>query len=85
MLQYVMVALEGSIHLSFGGTEQAAAYGELVAIGALNPDINKKLSAAIASILETTLSVPKSRFFLRFNDVQAIALTLILLIVKEHL
>ena len=63
-----MVVLKGSVPMAFGGTEQPAAYGELVSIGGLNPDTNKKLSAAIASILETKLSVPKSRFFLKFYD-----------------
>ncbi|CAN6576064.1 unnamed protein product [Malus baccata var. baccata] len=58
----------GSVPISFGGTEEPAAYGELVSIGGLNPDVNKKLSAAIAAILETKLSVPKSRFFLKFYD-----------------
>lgn len=61
--------------MAFGGTEQPAAYGELVSIGGLNPDTNKKLSAAIASILETKLSVPKSRFFLKFYDTKASHLT----------
>ncbi|XP_058729006.1 uncharacterized protein LOC131601249 isoform X2 [Vicia villosa] len=65
---YVMIVLKGSVPISFGGNEQPAAYGELVSIGGLNPDVNKKLSAAIAAILETKLSVPKSRFFLKFYD-----------------
>nr|AEJ88264.1 putative macrophage migration inhibitory factor family protein [Wolffia arrhiza] len=65
---YVMIVLKGSIPISFGGTEQPAAYGELVSIGGLDPATNKKLSAAIASILESKLSVPKSRFFLKFYD-----------------
>ena len=66
-----MVVLKGSIPISFGGSEQPAAYGELVSIGGLNPDMNKKLSAAIANILETKLSVPKSRYFLKFYDTKA--------------
>ncbi|KAM7265312.1 hypothetical protein ACFE04_002995 [Oxalis oulophora] len=65
---YVMIVLKGSVPMAFGGTEQPAAYAELVSIGGLNPDVNKKLSAAIAAILETKLSVPKSRFFLKFYD-----------------
>ncbi|KAL2557854.1 Tautomerase/MIF superfamily protein [Forsythia ovata] len=65
---YVMIVLKGSVPMAFGGTEQPAAYGELVSIGGLNPDTNKKLSASIANILETNLSVPKSRFFLKFYD-----------------
>lgn len=70
-MQYVMIVLKGSIPIAFGGTEQPAAYGELVSIGGLNPDVNKKLSAAIATILETKLSVPKARFFLKFYDTKA--------------
>ncbi|PSS23853.1 Macrophage migration inhibitory factor like [Actinidia chinensis var. chinensis] len=65
---YVMIVLKGSVPMAFGGTEQPAAYGELVSIGGLNPAVNKKLSAAISTILETKLSVPKSRFFLKFYD-----------------
>lgn len=70
-MQYVMVLLKGSVPVAFGGTEQPAAYGELVSIGGLNPATNKKLSAAIASILESKLSIPKSRFYLNFSEVQA--------------
>jgi hypothetical protein len=66
--QYVMVVLKGSVPMAFGGTQEPAAYGELVSIGGLNPNVNKKLSAGIASILESKLSVPKSRFYLKFND-----------------
>jgi hypothetical protein len=55
--QYVMVVLKGSVPMAFVGTQEPAAYGELVSIGGLNPDVNKKLSAAIASILESKLSI----------------------------
>lgn len=65
---YVMIVLKGSVPISFGGTEQPAAYGELVSVGGLNSDVNNKLSSAIATILESKLSVPKSRFFLKFFD-----------------
>ena len=75
-MQYVMIVLKGSVPMAFGGTEQPAAYGELVSIGGLNPDVNKKLSAAIATILENKLSVPKSRFFLKFYDAKANLLNL---------
>ncbi|KAG5243128.1 macrophage migration inhibitory factor [Salix suchowensis] len=67
---YVMIVLKGSIPISFGGTQEPAAFGELVSIGGLNPDVNKNLSSAIASILEKTLSVPKSRLFLKLYDSQ---------------
>ncbi|KVI03320.1 Macrophage migration inhibitory factor [Cynara cardunculus var. scolymus] len=54
-----------------GKPEAPAAYGELVSIGGLNAEVNKKLSAAVADILSTKLSVPKSRFFLKFFDAKA--------------
>lgn len=54
--------------MSFGGSEEPAAYGELVSIGGLTPNTNKKLSGAIASILESKLAVPKARFFIKFFD-----------------
>ncbi|KAI5663193.1 hypothetical protein M9H77_22516 [Catharanthus roseus] len=68
---YVMIVLKGSVPMSFGGTEQPTAYGELVSIGGLSPDVNKKLCAAISNIVETKLNVPKSRFFLKFFDTKA--------------
>jgi phenylpyruvate tautomerase len=71
VLQYVMIVLKGSIPISLGGTEEPAAYGELVSIGGLSPDVNKTLSSVVASILEKMLSVPKSRLFLKFYDSQA--------------
>ncbi|KAG6744304.1 hypothetical protein POTOM_053023 [Populus tomentosa] len=42
--RYVMIVLKGSVPISFGGTEEPAAYGELVSIGGLSSDVNKKLS-----------------------------------------
>lgn len=68
-----MIVLKGSVPIAFGGTEEPAAYGEVVSIGGLNSDVNKKLSAAIAEVLEAKLSVPKSRFYLKFYDTKVIS------------
>lgn len=67
---YIMTSLKGSVPMTFGGTEQPTAFGELVSVGGLNPDVNEKISAAISTILETKLNVPKSRFFLKFHDTE---------------
>uniref|UniRef100_A0ACD5Y3U8 Uncharacterized protein n=2 Tax=Avena sativa TaxID=4498 RepID=A0ACD5Y3U8_AVESA len=75
---YVMVVLKGSVPMAFGGTQEPAAYGELVSIGGLNADVNKKLSAGIASILESKLSIPKDRFYIKFHDSKASKQTLFL-------
>ncbi|KAJ4807531.1 Macrophage migration inhibitory factor [Rhynchospora pubera] len=69
---YVMVVLKGSVPICFGGTEQPAAYGELVSIGGVDPVTNKKISSGIATILSKMLSIPKSRFFLLFFDTRQI-------------
>uniref|UniRef100_R7WEP5 Uncharacterized protein n=1 Tax=Aegilops tauschii TaxID=37682 RepID=R7WEP5_AEGTA len=45
-----LVGQKGLVPMAFGGTQEPAAYGELVSIEGLNPDVNKKLSADIASI-----------------------------------
>jgi len=67
---YVLISLRGGIPMSFGGTEEPAAYGELISIGGVGPATNKELSAAISEILETKLSVPPSRFYIKFFDVK---------------
>ena len=46
-----MVLINGGVPMAFAGTEEAAAYGELVSIGGLNPSVNAKLSSIIAEIL----------------------------------
>ncbi|XLR26952.1 hypothetical protein S83_054852, partial [Arachis hypogaea] len=55
-MMHVMIALKGSVPITFSGNEQPAAYDNLVSISDLNPDMNKKLSIGIASILENKLS-----------------------------
>ncbi|KAF3329869.1 macrophage migration inhibitory factor [Carex littledalei] len=70
-LNYVMVVLKGSVPICFGGTQQPAAYGELISVGGIDPVTNNKISAAVATILSEKLSIPKSRFFLLFYDSKA--------------
>lgn len=68
--QYVMVSISGSVPMSFAASEEPAAYGELMSIGGIGPGVNGKLSAALAEILETKLSVSRSRFYVKFDDVK---------------
>ncbi|EAZ02245.1 hypothetical protein OsI_24345 [Oryza sativa Indica Group] len=67
---YVMVSINGSVPMSFAASEEPAAYGELMSIGGIGPGVNGKLSAALAEILETKLSVSRSRFYVKFDDVK---------------
>ncbi|GAB4838286.1 hypothetical protein Ancab_027814 [Ancistrocladus abbreviatus] len=68
--RYVMVLINGAVPMAFGGTEEAAAYGELISIGGLGPSVNGKLSAVIAEILQTKLSIDSARFYIKFYDVE---------------
>ncbi|KAI9112467.1 hypothetical protein QN277_007290 [Acacia crassicarpa] len=67
---YVMILLNGQVPIAFGGTEEPAAYGELISIGGLGPSVNGNLSSTIAEILETKLSIDSSRFYIKFYDAQ---------------
>ncbi|KAL0346902.1 UNVERIFIED_CONTAM: Macrophage migration inhibitory factor [Sesamum calycinum] len=69
-VDYVMILVNGGVPISFGGTEEPAAYGELISIGGLGPSVNAKLSSTIAEILQTKLSIESSRFYIKFYDVQ---------------
>ncbi|CAL5333416.1 hypothetical protein CsSME_00015144 [Camellia sinensis var. sinensis] len=68
--KYVMIVLNGAVPVAFAGTEEPAAYGELISIGGLGPSVNGKLSSTIADILQTKLSIDCSRFYIKFYDVQ---------------
>eukprot|EP00271_Cylindrocystis_brebissonii_P014309 TRINITY_DN35628_c0_g1_i1.p1 TRINITY_DN35628_c0_g1~~TRINITY_DN35628_c0_g1_i1.p1 ORF type:complete len:116 (+),score=16.18 TRINITY_DN35628_c0_g1_i1:179-526(+) len=67
---YVLVSVRGSIPMCFGGTEEPVAFAEVISLGALGPEPNKKLSAALADILESKLGVPRKRFYINFCDKQ---------------
>jgi phenylpyruvate tautomerase len=54
--------------LSFGGTFDPCAYGELMSIGRIGIEENKKFSNEIMSLLEARLGVPPTRFYITFND-----------------
>lgn len=66
--QYVMILLNSGVPIAFAGTEEPAAYGELISIGGLGPSVNGKLSATIAEILQIKLSIDSSRFYIKFYD-----------------
>lgn len=75
-----MILLNGSVPIAFAGTEEPAAYGELISIGGIGPSVNGKLSSTIAEILETKLSIDSSRFYIKFYDVQVSTITLLVLL-----
>eukprot|EP00243_Klebsormidium_subtile_P013794 TRINITY_DN935_c0_g1_i1.p1 TRINITY_DN935_c0_g1~~TRINITY_DN935_c0_g1_i1.p1 ORF type:complete len:116 (-),score=26.30 TRINITY_DN935_c0_g1_i1:205-552(-) len=66
---YVLVTLQTGVPTTFAGTEEPAAYGEIISIGGLNPDVNRKLSGAIAELLQKLFNIPANRYYIKFSDV----------------
>jgi phenylpyruvate tautomerase len=63
-----MVILKGSVEISFAGSKEPAAYAEIVSMGGINSEVKKKLIATIGTILQSKLSIPRTRFFLKVYD-----------------
>ncbi|PON42480.1 Macrophage migration inhibitory factor [Parasponia andersonii] len=68
---FVMVILKGSVAISFGGNKDRAAYAEVVSMGGINSAVKKELISALGSILQSKLSIPRTRFFLKVFDTTA--------------
>ncbi|KAG5053987.1 hypothetical protein JHK85_006497 [Glycine max] len=67
-VQFVMVILKGSVPISFEGNKEPAAYAEIVSMGGINPEVKRKLINTIGTILQSNLSIPRTRFFLKVFD-----------------
>jgi len=65
---YVLVTLRSGTPVCFGGTEDPAAYGELLSIGAIGGDKNKAICKAVSEVVSAKLGVPANRFYLSFHD-----------------
>ncbi|CBI18101.3 hypothetical protein PVL29_009850 [Vitis rotundifolia] len=65
---YVMVLLKGSVAISFEGNKEPAAFAEIISMGGINSEVKRKLIATIGTILQTKLSIPRTRFFLKVYD-----------------
>lgn len=66
---YVLVSLDTGKPMMFGGTEEPCAYGELISIGSIGGEKNKKISAALAEVVQRHLGVPSNRLYIKFYDV----------------
>lgn len=65
---YVAVHVNPGQSISFGGTDEPAALCDLVSIGALSVEANKKHSKALMDLLERELKVPPSRTYISFKN-----------------
>ncbi|KAJ9694067.1 hypothetical protein PVL29_009850 [Vitis rotundifolia] len=58
----------GSVAISFEGNKEPAAFAEIISMGGINSEVKRKLIATIGTILQTKLSIPRTRFFLKVYD-----------------
>lgn len=66
---FVAVAINPGQDISFGGTDEPAALCELVSIGGMSVELNKKHAKNIMTLLESALKVPPTRTYISFKDV----------------
>ncbi|XP_050215024.1 uncharacterized protein LOC126666111 [Mercurialis annua] len=68
---FVMVILKGSVGISFNGNKEPAAYAEVVSMGGINKEVKRNLISTLGHVLQTNLSIPPARFFLKVYDTTA--------------
>ena len=66
---FVMVTLNSGVTMAFAGTEEPAAFAQIISIGAIGGDKNKTISAGLCEYLHKKLSVPPNRTYIHFVDV----------------
>ena len=60
-MQYCVVSIIPDVMMSFGGTEEPCAIGNLMSIGALGVEQNKKHSKILFELVEKELGVKNDR------------------------
>lgn len=65
---YIAVHVNSGQDLIFGGTNEPAAVCDLVSIGALSVESNKKHSKALMDLMHKELKVDASRIYISFHN-----------------
>lgn len=67
-VSYIAVHVNTGQNMSFGGTDEPTAMCDLVSIGALSVEANKKHSKALMELLEQKLKISQSRIYISFHN-----------------
>lgn len=65
---YVMTCLEPRAQMTFAGTPAPTCYLEVKNVGALPPEVTKRLSAALTDAVAPALGVAKDRVYIEFAE-----------------
>ncbi len=66
-IDYVMTRIDANLEMSFGGTREPCAYGELASLG-LDAEQIPALSRALTDSIASILGVAPDRIYLRFES-----------------
>jgi len=67
--EYVMVAVEPNVKMSFGGSFEPTVFIQLKSIG-LPESKTKQISAALSNLMEEELGIPNDHVYIEFTDVK---------------
>ena len=65
---FVMIKLNHSLSMYFGGTDELCSFIEIKSIGSLYPS---KMSKPICEFFSAELEIPTERIYISFNDVDS--------------
>ena len=65
---FVMIKLNHSLSMYFGGTDELCSFIEIKSIGSLHPS---KMSKPICEFFSAELEIPTERIYIFFNDVDS--------------
>ncbi|XP_063368793.1 macrophage migration inhibitory factor-like [Cydia amplana] len=66
--QYCVVSVHPDVMMSFSGTTAPCAIGNVMSIGALGVEQNKKHAKVLYELVEKELGVPSDRMYITFQD-----------------
>ena len=69
---YTMAIVECNSCIVFGGGQTDGAFVEVKGIGGLAPDVNKKISSSVCSLLEKEAAIKPEHVYMNFTDVPAV-------------
>lgn len=66
---WLMCSFEENVHLYFQGKDDPAAFVQVQVFGKINPSQAENLTAEICNIIESELSIPQSRIYVKYEEV----------------
>ena len=66
--RYVMIKLDDSLPMYFGGDHRPSCYVDIKSIGSLNPSI---MSKPITQVISSNIEIPEDRIYINFENIEA--------------